>query len=195
LLEAKTLRPDIESMRRPEFPHREARAIIGVTDRTLQTWNARGLVPSEGLQARADALERGAGRKYSVVDLVYLSLVKVLIRYVGQFQAAAIAATSIPIIAMQAGMMSFVETDDPSQTDCGVFLVIYPRETGGFGADLVATGFAAGLTDRPQEKADSLKAWIRAAGHDDVLVINIFAITRRLFAGMAAVRAQRKVSR
>jgi len=168
----------------PEFPNREACAILGVTNDVLQIWNRRGLIPSAKL---ADGPGRGAGRKYSEAELIYLMLVKLLIKHVGQVQCAAIAATSVPIIVGQAWMMLFSETDeDLPQTDGGVFLAIYQRD-GGFGADVLAANGAPGFSRR----LGSVEDWLRSTGHDDVIILNAFSIARRLYGRIAAARADR----
>jgi hypothetical protein len=71
----------------PDFTHREALDILGVTQDTLMSWFKRDLVPLP----KHDNPGRGHRRKYSALDLLVLRLMQTVLPFVGQTDAGPVA--------------------------------------------------------------------------------------------------------
>jgi hypothetical protein len=78
----------------PEFTHREALDILGVTQDTLMSWFKRDLVPLP----KHDNPGRGHRRKYSARDLLTLQLMRVVLPFVGQAEAGVAARDAAQIL-------------------------------------------------------------------------------------------------
>jgi len=182
---------DIDRMAEPEWSHREAAEILGVTLNTLQTWHKGGysLASSEAPAHPG----RGNRRKYNAMDLAHLYAFSVLIPHVGRAQAAVATVSCAPVVLAQL-WASFGKEPGAGleDTDCGAHLAIYPKaETAHSPFGHVVEVLRPGVIEDRNSNPSRLQDWIRKSGHDAVVVVSVYSLLRNLLARIADVRSKR----
>jgi len=149
----------------------------------------------------ASAPERGAGRIYSQRDLLYLALLDRLVPLLGEAKgiSAAVTVESAGMLVQELTWTRATTPEiDPVQRLRGMFLVVFGGDdrTGSFSVELVERTrldlSELQKTARARLDPRGLDVWSHLPDRDVAVIIDAFAMVRRVFASIAVAREARK---
>jgi len=176
---------DFKKLEQPEFSHGETLQITGLTADTLLTWHKRGVVPNIG---ERDQGGRGHRRKYSVMNLAYLLVLKQLAGKMPLLAAGIAAVNSTAGIIGTFMLLRY--TDDADEIDAlpSPFLVSYEDEAGQPKFEVFTNKEGQGL---PVVPLGGIEKWMRKLNIQAATILDIVSLTLTLFWKIADVKENR----
>ncbi len=172
---------DIAKLQEPWFSHGEALRITGLTADTLLTWHKRGVVPNI---AEREQTGRGHRRRYCILDLLYLAVVKEFAGKMPLVVAGLAAMQAVRAIIATYDMIRFAESAEDVSEIPGISFVAYENETGQTKFDVFTEQDGPGVRKWP---GGGIQGWMRSQNIRAATVIDITTLTLELFAKIGDV--------
>lgn len=177
---------DFDKLQEPVFSHTETLQITGLTADTLHTWHKRGVLVAISEQQPPG---RGHRRRYSVLDLIYLSLLR---EFSGKIPLVAAGWVSVKGIQAVLGIYDLIrlcENADDFDQIPSMALIAYEDEQGQTKFDV--------FMDKKQEGALALppggiQSWMRSMNIRSAFVVDIATLTLQLFARIGDVTREQQ---
>jgi len=179
---------DFDKLQEPAFSPTETLRITGLTADTLHTWHKRGVLVAISEQQPPG---RGHRRRYSVLDLIYLSLLREFSGKIPLVAAGWISVQGVQAVLGTYDLIRLCESAEDVGQIPSMALIAYEDEEG-------QTKFNV-FTDKKQDgdlalPPGGIQSWMRSMNIRSAVVVDIATLTLQLFAkiGQVTLEQQRR---
>ena len=172
---------DFDKLQEPAFSPTETLRITGLTADTLHTWHKRGVLVAISEQQPPG---RGHRRRYSVLDLIYLSLLREFSGKIPLVAAGWISVQGVQAVLGTYDLIRLCESAEDVGQIPSMALIAYEDEEG-------QTKFNV-FTDKKQDgdlalPPGGIQSWMRSMNIRSAVVVDIATLTLQLFAKIGQV--------
>ncbi|MCC7233705.1 MAG: MerR family transcriptional regulator [Bryobacterales bacterium] len=172
---------DVDKLQEPAFSHTETLEITGLTTDTLHTWHKRGVLVAI---AEEQPPGRGHRRRYSVLDLIYLSLLRELAGRIPLTAAGLVSVQGLKAVLATYDLIRLCETSEDFDQIPSMALIAYEGDDG-------QTQFNVSMDQKQEGELASppggIQSWMRSMNIRSAVVVDIATLTLHLFAKIGDV--------
>lgn len=177
---------DFDKLQEPAFSHTETLQITGLTTDTLHTWHKRGVLIAI---AEKQPPGRGHRRRYSVLDLIYLSLLREFSGKIPLVAAGWISVRGVQAVLGTYDLIRACESAEDFDQIPSMALIAYEDEE-------AQTKFNV-FMDKKQDgdlalPPGGILGWMRSTNIRSAVVVDIATLTLQLFAKIGDVTLQQQ---
>jgi hypothetical protein len=177
---------DIDKMQEPRFSHGETLRIDGLTADTLLTWHKRGVLVSI---SEHQPPGRGNRRRYSVLDLIYLAVLKEFAGKIPLAAAGYIAVQAIRPVLATYDMIRFAESAEDMNQIPSMAIIAYDDEAGQTQFNIFVDQAASGEMASPP---GGMQGWMRSMNVRAAVIVDVATLTLELFAKIGDVMREQE---
>ncbi len=177
---------DLAKLQEPAFSHTETLRITGLTADTLHTWHKRGVLVAIAEQQRPG---RGHRRRYSVLDLIYLALLRELSGKIPLVVAAWVSLQGVQAVLGTYDLIRLCESAEDFDQIPSAALIAYEDEHGQTKFDVFVDKKQEGNLALPP---GGIQSWMRTMNIRSAVVVDIATLTLQLFAKIGDVTLEQQ---
>ncbi len=177
---------DFAKFKEPAFSHTETLQITGLTADTLHTWHKRGVLVAI---AEEQPPGRGHRRRYSILDLIYLSLLREFSGKIPLVAAGFISVHGIQGVLGTYDLIRLCESAEDFDQIPSAALIAYEDEQGQTKFEVFMDKKQDGVLALPP---GGIQSWMRSMNIRSAFVVDIATLTLQLFAKIGDVMREQE---